>query len=414
VAIKRIAIIGAGPCGASLAQRLHQAGKTVLVFSSPERPGLLVGESLIPGVVPLLAELGVEEAVSLAGTLKGGAVLALPEGIEWTIKFSQTQQVGCDYAYNISRRIFDDIIVNIAIKNGVKVILQTAKVQLVDEQFGIKLIGDSATAFRECTGGDPDLIIDASGRSRVIGRLCAVPFTRSKRSDTVWFSHFTDVPCPHPGYIHVDIFSEGWIWRIPLPDAVSVGGVFPTPYWDEFGAKSRLKLESLLAKYTTFMGNSKNYADSVVGYSNYNLVSEYSSKANWVLVGDAFGFLDPVFSSGVLLALTSAKLLADCIISEKPLRDYEAAQIQNFDVWKEVIESFYDGSFFSMIRSAYELSHSLSARERRSGIIGQEIEGVIARLISGISTPEDRKHFAMIKAWSGIIQQNSIKLRKHV
>jgi len=392
---QNIAIVGAGPSGASLAYWLKKKGHQVVLFSTGQRPPLIVGESLIPAVMSMVRSLGLESRVAAMGTYKGGALLILPEGIEWRIDFADNNLDGCTYAFNVPRQDFDALLLKNAIEAGVKYDERRVSLRHYENQDSIALDQESADRFLALVGSAPDLIVDATGRSRTVARLNNIPYTKTERDDIVVFTHFREITCKYPGYIHVDILENGWIWRIPLPNAVSVGGVFPKKTWMGNGSDLHERFYGTLSTLAPFSINPNLQCAQLATYQNYNLLTDKVAGSNWVLVGDAFGFVDPVFSSGVYLALRGSALLADSIVrGDLGFSTYYNQMKIEFAQWREIVESFYNGSFFSMIRKVH------GRRNNRSTSTGQQIQSTISKIVSGVASDEDWSQFRMIKSWA--------------
>ena len=396
----KIAIVGAGPSGAALATLLKQRGAQVVLFSEPRRPSLIVGESLIPSVMPSLAALGVLEELATLGVRKEGAVLYLDDHIEWSVAFTSTQREEYSYTYNVPRDAFDSLLLRQAEKAGVPIELLRVQCQR-QEGDRVQMLGEAEQVCRHHLGGPPDLVVDATGRSRLLGNLFSIPVEKAGRNDVVLFTHVDEAVCPMGGYIHLDVLKYGWCWRIPLGDRVSVGAVMPQEYWAQYGTTKRAQLQGLLRASPLNRYLPKDVeVRTMAAYTNYQAVSHRFAGSNWVTIGDAAGFLDPVFSSGVSLALGSAFSLLEALTTaewdlERALACYSVALDEEFRWWSEVVGSFYNGQFLSMIRAGAQV------RGGAGGMKGAEhIEGVIARVLAGCASKEDRSLYKMICKWS--------------
>ena len=128
--IQSVAIIGGGPAGAALATHLRRAGKTVAIFDTGRRPELVVGESLVPALIPLLQELGVEEEIAAVSTYKPGATFYTAPDKEVSFLFAQAGRRSPNYAYNVPRADFDAIVLQNAARNGAHIIPKLANLSL--------------------------------------------------------------------------------------------------------------------------------------------------------------------------------------------------------------------------------------------------------------------------------------------
>lgn len=389
----KIVIIGGGPAGATLGILLRRQGKKVLLFNGAKRPPLIVGESLIPGVIPLLRRLGIEAAVKEIGTYKGGAIINLPDAPAWKLDFPLTDISECSYAYNVPRKEFDGILFEKAREEGIEVLELRADLESAADG-EVRLTGESCRQAEAYFGQNPDLIIDCSGRSRKIATLLSLPYVKGKRNDQVIFTHKLEVALEYPGYIHLDVTDMGWTWRIPLPDCISVGCVFPADCWLSKGASKDQLLDMLENSPLKQYCGECTVDGKVARYANYQLITGTAAGKNWVLAGDAFGFVDPVFSSGVFLAMKSAFLCAEAICSNREnwQQEYDNNIRSIFSGWESVVASFYDGRFFSMIRAGN--SYRLGERQ------ASRITETVARVVAGCADAEDYVFYETILSMS--------------
>jgi flavin-dependent dehydrogenase len=404
-----VAIIGGGPVGSTLACMLKMAGWDVLLFSPTARPALVVGESLVPGTLPILQQIGILDATAAIGTFKPGAQLILDDGLVWQINFADTDVPGCQYAYNVPRKDFDVLFLERAKKLGCAVVSEHALLMSSADGNQVSLSETGKLICAGHFGRQPDLYVDASGRSRALPKLLKLKVTKGGRSDAVLFSHLPNIPTPAGGCIHINTAEYGWIWRIPLPGRTSVGGVFPASYWKQFGSDPEQQYKGFLDRVVPrdWIHAGTPPDPFVASYANYQQRTESIGGENWVLVGDSYGFLDPVFSSGLCLGLTGAQILADELLGnssnsfQSVTESYQRRLDPHFAVWQELVDSFYDGSFFSMIRTAQKSrSVAQSHQEQGKGTSSSRgLSGVMARLLSGCATESDLSWFRMMRSW---------------
>jgi hypothetical protein len=351
--IKSVAILGGGPAAGTLATLLARKGICVAIFHRPNRAPLLVGESLVPAVIPILRLLGVEDEVRGYSLYKPGATINLSQTVNFSFPFANIRGPLPGYAYNVPRDKFDDTILDAARQAGAKVIEAIANVERIPGTDKVKLSDDTLAAAGGFFSGQPDLIVDATGRARLLPKLLGIPSREGGRKDTALFAHVDRTHLDYEGHVHTTRLDHGWSWRIPLPGRVSVGIVIGSEHLPKFGATKEerfdnlLKQDSVLAKVAT---DSKRLTP-VMEYTNYQLVSERMFGDNWALVGDTAGFIDPVFSSGLLIGMQGAVMLADAIrkSSTRAFRDYERECIHHLECWHEIAEYFYDGRLFNSV-----------------------------------------------------------------
>ena len=347
--IDTIAVIGGGPAGAMTAALLARAGRKVAIFTTRKRPALVIGESLVPGIVPFLRELGIEDEVRSYSTYKPGATWVLEPTDVVSFRFQDVRKATTRYSYNSPRDRFDDSVLQAAVRAGAALFDHHAVLERDGDSDRVRL----AAATLAATGGffreQPDLVIDASGRARVLSNLLALPATRGDRRDTALFAHLEGVPVIVPGNVHIDRLARGWAWQIPLPGRVSVGLVVDGEHLRGFGRSVEEQFDAYLAQDPVIAawGATARRVTPVMKYSNYQLASSRGAGDGWALVGDAFGFVDPVFSSGLLIAMDGATVLARAILDGSPraFERYERHVLRHLQSWRRAVGYYYDGRF---------------------------------------------------------------------
>ncbi len=359
--IKTIAILGGGPAGATVGALLAREGYRVAIFHTDKRPPLIVGESLLPAVVPMLRRLGIEDKVKSFSIYKPGATVCLTADEVISFKFSWADQKLPHYAYNTPRDQFDRAVLEAAEQAGAKVFQFAAKIEKGDAPNTVRLTSDTLEQTADYFSGAPDLIIDATGRSRALSRLLDVPVSRGGRGDVALFAHLSSSKMSDEGHIHTDYLTNGWSWRIPLPGRVSLGVVIDPKHLEQYG-------DSIEAQYDGYLADEpslKQYTygatrqTPVVKYQNYQLISQTMHGPGWAMVGDAAGFIDPIFSTGLYLSMKGAFALFDAIQSPSPnaMQDYQAGRHREFALWRRVIDSWYNGQLFNLHRAGLAYQH---------------------------------------------------------
>lgn len=381
--INTVAILGGGPAGSALACHLLGQGREVVLFDDGAKPELIVGESLVPAVLPMLDRLGVTERVKAIGQHKPGVSFVVTP--EETIKFNFQSVRRCNlptYAYNVPRPAFDRVIAERAVELGAKRVNVRAKVEREDE-LGVKLVGE-ALAAAPLNGRQPDLIIDASGRSRLLARALDIPARVGPRKDVAYFAHYHGFAEEQPrGTVFITRLKSGWSWRIPLPDRLSVGVVLNRDEAATLGASAEERLEAAIARDPVLgpAGRERRRISRVMTYTNYQLVSEIGHGPGWIMAGDAFGFVDPMLSPGLMLALHSAEVLARNL--EEPEK-YAGIMRNWLAAWMELIEYFYDGQLFATYLTGMEIERKYPGRIAR--LMHDHIERHVACMACGAST----------------------------
>jgi len=367
----KIIVVGGGPAGCVVATLLAEAGNEVTVIDRGVRPALVVGESLIPSVVGRLRTLGLEQRVAKFGRLKPGAAIARAGDFDWSIAFEDKASAAPTYAYNVPRKYFDAILKQRAIEAGCTIRNERC-------EFGSATKGVLKLKYPQNI--EYDFIIDASGRVRLGAAALGIGAQTGSRKDIALFSHFDKADLPHGGSIHMNVFDSGWSWRIPLADRVSVGFVMSVDALTALGETDRERYTHLIGSVPIVSAALRGAVqlEDVYRYQNYQLVSEQMVGANWAMVGDAAGFVDPVFSSGLALSFDGAFMLAESLISGgvAELSFYEEQYRQAIERWQRLVDTFYDGRFFTMIQNGSRLKEEnpilferLKAEEKVAAII---------------------------------------------
>jgi hypothetical protein len=351
---RSVAILGGGPAGATLGTLLARAGLDVVLFARGGRPPIVVGESLVPACVPFLRKLGVEEEVAAYSIWKGGATFVLSRETRLSFRFAEVRGAQTPYSYNVPRDRFDASVLEAARRAGVRVIPETGRLEREGETDQVRLDAESLAKAEDWHGRQPDFIVDAGGRSRTIPRLLGIPVVDGKRRDSALHAHFEGIEVEIPGNVHTDRLEHGWLWRIPLPGRVSMGLVIDSEFIRKFGDCSEEQFDSYLRHDPVIRDYARpaRRVTPVVRYTNYQSRAQRGVGSNWALVGDTFGFVDPVFSSGVLIAFQSAERLATALIdgSERTLAFYDKETARNLEAWQRVIGWFYDGRLLTLLK----------------------------------------------------------------
>lgn len=380
--IRTVAIVGGGPSGCALATLLKRKGFKVGVFYLEKRPEIIVGESLVPAIVPMLRELGVEEEVKNYSTYKPGASVWVNKDEEATSPFSFGGGSLPPYAYNVPRVKFDKTIFDNAVKEGVQFFKFAAKIEQVNGSDTLKLSDDTIAAINDYFEGQPDLIVDATGRSRTISRMLNIPTRQGYRKDVALFAHLSGAEKIYPYNIHLHRLEKGWTWRIPLPDRISVGVVINPEHLKNYGSTKEEQYDNYLKSDETlkkFTANAKRET-TVMQYDNYQLISDYMYGPNWVLTGDAGGFLDPIFSSGLFLAIKGAFRLAKTIEigTDAAFKQYQKEQMRELRVWQKLVDTWYSGRLFTLFKVGQDRMDTAFGR-----FIGPHMQKHLTRIFTG-------------------------------
>ncbi|MDB6078913.1 MAG: hypothetical protein JWO82_2660 [Akkermansiaceae bacterium] len=368
-----LAIVGAGPAGCTLACLLTQRGFKVLVYDDAKRPELLVGESLVPATVPVMRRLGIEERVAAFSQYKPGVSFLHRHGTRIDFNFGPIAGALPTYAYNIPRPQFDDLLKTRAEELGVSFVTHRAELVKGDNADRELQLSTASLAAAGLTD-HPKFVIDATGRARHSARVLGIGADKGERADVAYFAHFENFhhDFEPQGQVVITILDHGWSWRIPLPGRLSVGIVVHKDAARTYGDTPEERLDHALRTEPML----KEHAEGarritpVMTYTNYQLISERGHGPGWAACGDAFGFVDPMLSPGLFMALESARLMDEHVFAKGPaVLDSPAAMSAGFAAaelelrdwhrsWRDLIRHFYDGGIFSL----YETGTNFSKR----------------------------------------------------
>jgi flavin-dependent dehydrogenase len=363
---RSVAILGGGPAGATLATLLARGGLEPVLFARGKRPPIIVGESLVPAVVPFLRELGIEEEVAGYSIWKGGATFVFDRDARLSFRFDEVRGAKTTYSYNVPRDRFDASVLEAARRAGASVVEHSARVECAEAGDRVRLCDETLAAAGDALRGQPDFIVDAGGRSRLLPGLLGIPSIDGKRRDTALHAHFEGIEVEIEGNVHTDRLEHGWLWRIPLPGRVSMGLVVDSDFIRKFGDTPEEQLDSYLRHDAVIRDFARpaRRVTPVVKYTNYQSRTTRGVGENWALVGDTFGFVDPVFSSGMLIAFQGAAALAEALVvgSPRALAAYEAEALRTLAAWQRVINRFYDGRLLTLFRVGQYVSGTFVGR----------------------------------------------------
>lgn len=333
-----VLVVGGGPAGSTVATLLAERGYDVVLMEKAHHPRFHIGESLLPLNLPLLDKLGVRAEVEKQAMIKHGVEFVSPwHNKSVFLEFKDAWDKDHPYAYQVRRSEFDHTLIKNAKAKGANVIegCRVNKIEFDDSDAGATVtasLDDGATLNYRTR-----FLIDASGRDTILANQFDVKQKNTKHNSAAIYGHFegaTRLEGKLEGNITVFWFDHGWFWFIPLADGTTSIGAVCWPYY----LKSRKKSPKEFFMDTIAMCaplaerlKGATLVSEVTATGNYSYSSKRSSGKNYLMLGDAFAFIDPVFSSGVFLAMNSAFVGADTVDAclKQPQTAYSA--LKKFD-----------------------------------------------------------------------------------
>lgn len=373
-----VAIIGGGPAGSSAAILLSQAGRSVIVLERDKFPRFHIGESLLPFSMKAFTRLGIQEKMRAAGFIeKFGGEMA-DAGGEKAVKFyfKDGFRSRTDRSFQVTRAEFDKLLLDHARENGAEVSEETAV-------SGAKFDADGVELEVAPRNESPRLlrakyVIDASGRHSFLGTRLNLKKNYQHLQKLSLFAHYEGVhwePPPDGTLTRMIRALHSWFWILPLDRGrTSVGMVLdaadfksarlsPEDYFERAVREQPLIVERL--------GEGRRVSPVHVA-ADFSYRMKRLTGERWLLAGDAAGFIDPVFSSGVFLAVLAGEKAADVLheVLDRPIRrarlfaSYERLVNRAMDVYLRFVDAWYSKEFIEIFlnpRDRFQIPPAVNA-----------------------------------------------------
>ena len=331
-----VLVVGGGPAGSTIAALLAERGRDVILAEKARHPRFHIGESLLPANVALFDRLGVREEVERFGMAKYGAEFVSPDHEHRPmIDFADAWDKSMPYAWQVRRPELDELLFRNAAKKGARA-LEGCRVRKVEFD------AEGATVEAELDDGArrtwrTRFLVDATGRDTLLANQFRCKEKNRKHNSSALYAHFTGAKRLEgrlEGNITIFWFDHGWFWQIPLADGVTSIGAVCWPYY----LKSRSKplpefFQDTIALCPALAERlaEAELVSEVHATGNYSYSSRISSGERYLLLGDAYAFIDPVFSSGVYLAMQSGFAGVDVVETTLDRPRQAAAARRRFD-----------------------------------------------------------------------------------
>ena len=363
-----VAIIGGGPAGSTAAALLARAGRSVVLFERENFPRFHIGESLLPFSMKAFTRLGLHEKFSRAGFMKkfGGEIVGACSETGTKFYFKDGYRSQTDHAYQVTRGDFDKVLLDHAAECGAEVHEETSVDQVRfskdDVELGVRSNGSSRSIRAR-------YLIDASGRASVLGKQFKIKKTYNHLQKLSIFAHYDGVWRAEgiDGTLTVLIRAiDRWFWLIPLTtERTSIGVVLDSEVFRNSKLSAEDFLEQALAeqpiiakRMTNARRVSQVYVEADFSYRSARLHGD-----RWLLAGDAAGFIDPIFSSGVFLAVFSGEQCADVLneVFDHPRKAkrlfavYERAVNRAMDIYLRFVNAWYTKEFIEVFLAPREV-----------------------------------------------------------
>jgi len=315
-----VLVIGGGPAGSTAAALLAQYGRDVVLLEKDMHPRFHIGESLLPRNLAIFDRLGVRDEIHALGVLKPGAeMISDATGRCVDFNFGTGGDRDFTHSYQVHRSDFDATLFANARRRGVRA---TEGVRVTDVRFE-RAAGEGRcrVAARDADGTPrhfaPRFLLDASGRDTFLAGRMRLKTADKRNNTAAVYAHFRNVICRQDemaGCISIHLTNDGWFWVIPLRDGITSVGFVGTrvAFKGRAGSPQDLLLQRISSSpMLRARMDDAQIASEVMTAANYSYCATSCWGDGYMMIGDAYAFLDPVFSSGVLLAMTAGMLGAD-------------------------------------------------------------------------------------------------------
>ena len=373
-----VIVIGGGPAGSAMGSLLSKAGIKNLIIEGANHPREHVGESMVTSSTRVFKEIGFLDTLEREGFIrKYGASWHAFNGDEAAIWFREFPQEGIDqdYTYHVDRRKLDLLMLKHAENLGSEVYQGVRASEILFEDGyarGVRVKIGTTQVDLPCR-----MVVDASGRGTLLGRQLKL-----KQNDPIfdqfavhaWFKDVDRGTEETGEFIHVYFLpvKRGWCWQIPINDEITSMGIVAEK---EVFKEAKLDAEAYFQKYVDSNPGLQRAMRNAKRLNDFKKEGDYSYSMQkfvgngYVMIGDAARFVDPIFSSGVSIALYSAKYASERIRCAFQTGDFSSAM---FEPYEQKVRGGV-GIWYEFIRLYYKLlplfTHFIQSKEHRLEVL---------------------------------------------
>ncbi|TFH93176.1 NAD(P)/FAD-dependent oxidoreductase [Vibrio ouci] len=360
----QVLVVGAGPSGSTVSALLHAQNIQVTVIEKAQFPRFSIGESLLPACMEVVEQAGMLDAVNAAGfQYKDGAAFRR-EGVYTQFNFTDKFTPGPGTTFQVQRGSFDKVLADSAAEQGVEIRYQH---ELLEMEF----VGERSLLTVNDENGNPyqieaDYVLDASGFGRVLPRMLNLEEPSCLPPRKAIFTHIVDnIDAGDDQYdrnkilisVHPDNH-DVWYWLIPFSNGICSFGIVGEPeFFDSYSDDKIEAIKQLASEepgLAALLANAE-YPNPAGELGGYSANVKHLATSHYALLGNAGEFLDPVFSSGVTIAMKSAQYAAECVIrqlnGEKVdwQQEYAEPLMVGVNTFRTYVEGWYNGTLQDVI-----------------------------------------------------------------